>query len=197
MRLGTFNLGRAAPKAERAEPRCGGPWFSTTASRRGPFTPAHAGRSRRRMTGSWPSTLYPRAHGEVSPDSHSCLPPQPLPPCTRGSPHRAHRLDAGLASTPVHTGKSETTGCRPHARCLYPRAHGEVWNERIASLSAEPLPPRTRGGLETRSGQVLDGASTPAHAGRSAGPAGHGRLPALYPRARGEVNLPTDNGEAR
>ena len=188
MRLGTFRLGRAAPKAERAEPRCGGPWFSTTASRRGPFTPAHAGRSPAPATTPARASLYPRARGEVASTSDDSCPSFPLPPRTRGGPCRLEAEAVVLPSTPVHTGKSPRAPHSALRRPLYPRAHGEVIATVPEELVQQPLPPCTRGSLLEPLSQRVTLPSTPVHTGKSGSDTPRCRSTPLYPRAHGEVD---------
>ena len=188
MRLGTFRLGRAAPKAERAEPRCGGPWFSTTASRRGPFTPAHAGRSPAPATTPARASLFPRARGEVRAAWRLRRSYCPLPPCTRGSRLVHHIVPSGAPSTPVHTGKSSPPSPRSSCSSLYPRAHGEVRSPRAHITETLPLPPCTRGSLLEPLSQRVTLPSTPVHTGKSGSDTPRCRSTPLYPRAHGEVD---------
>ena len=55
----------------------------------------------------------------------------------------------------------------------------------VNSLFFSPLPPRTRGRRHGRAGLVVEGPSTPAHAGPTAARAAATGFVCLYPRARG------------
>ena len=160
-------------------------------------TPAHAGNTYRRASGSSGMPVYPRPRGEYDIEDDAITSEKGLPPPTRGIRVDALKNRIATRSTPAHAGNTaypQSFGC---ARWVYPRPRGEYPCKQKRQNQSDGLPPPTRGILRSYRQRQRDRGSTPAHAGNTASFGLTRRPTRVYPRPRGEYRQRTQARPAR
>ena len=152
--------------------------------------PANAGKPHRPPTAVLRPGVYPRERGEAARWYNARLVGQGLSPRTRGSPLRPRRRQDPRGSIPANAGKPVSHEASSLGGGVYPRERGEALGGGNRSHCGGGLSPRTRGSLTSRRRLVPQSGSIPANAGkprRGSWPATPSRV---YPRERGEAEVP-------
>ena len=131
--------------------------------------------------------VYPRTHGEATPEVADCDDYGGLSPHTRGSLGPPARGGVADGSIPAHTGKPAVSCWRCARWRVYPRTHGEAGDCHYCGHHFPGLSPHTRGSPSLPLEAWSEYGSIPAHTGK---PSPRPRRPAparVYPRTHGEA----------
>ena len=150
------------------------------------FTPACAGKGRRRPRPRASSPVHPRMRGEGGVPTGSEASPDGSPPHARG------RVGAFASNkwvgrfTPACAGKGRAPDTPPGSGPVHPRMRGEGTRNNGDRRGGAGSPPHARGRERQAVLDLDEGRFTPACAGKGwAGSSGLG-VPAVHPRMRGE-----------
>ena len=150
------------------------------------FTPVRTGKSFRALSGSWPSTVHPRAYGEEGTDGCDGMRPTGSPPCVRGRGRALGHLYGRHRFTPVRTGK-RTYAAGPCPRTpVHPRAYGEERGPRLGKFPAHGSPPCVRGRARQSAAPLLPSRFTPVRTGKRSCRSARTSCRTVHPRAYGE-----------
>ena len=148
--------------------------------------PAHAGKTARHFSVTFPSRAHPRSRGENDPvylEEALTLGSSPL---TRGKHSVVSVMVGVFRLIPAHAGKTLPSPTEQKPNWAHPRSRGENCKSRTRSH------PRTGSSPLTRGKQVLSESHTaglgliPAHAGKTVFAGGQGGDRRAHPRSRGE-----------
>ena len=178
-------------KKEGSPPRMRGkPWVVAAPARQSRITPADAGKTSSKMTGTHSCRDHPRGCGE------NCHPLSRRNTASGSPPRMRGKHNADKASleqqriTPADAGKTGSDSCRPDLRGDHPRGCGENYFVKPAALRAIGSPPRMRGKQSYTCIGGFRRGITPADAGKT----GLGRRikarTADHPRGCGENCIP-------
>ena len=150
------------------------------------LTPAYAGKTTRASAALPRTRAHPRVCGEDYLDRLDAAGVKGSPPrmrgrrsSKRGTPHD-HRL------TPAYAGKTPRRALPASACRAHPRVCGEDPPSSPSRTGATGSPPRMRGRLAWRKGDVADVGLTPAYAGKTRSRASRRRVGRAHPRVCGE-----------
>ena len=148
--------------------------------------PAHAGKTHTVFAPSFYPGAHPRSRGENDAKPAIRLHPEGSSPLTRGKRLRAFYTGNGVRLIPAHAGKTAMN----RVQAVFDRAHPRsLWENSFVALIVIVPPgssPLTRGKRSARELVLRGGGLIPAHAGKTADPAGVVRLVWAHPRSRGE-----------
>ena len=150
------------------------------------ITPAHAGKSLKRMLFYRQSWDHPRSRGEKKACHSKRSALRGSPPLTRGKAFLDGSTSSAHWITPAHAGKRRPPACAGTGAWDHPRSRGEKSPFSAAETAPQGSPPLTRGKVGCRVVVPRNLGITPAHAGKSPLPG----LPTSprwdHPRSRGE-----------
>ena len=152
--------------------------------------PAHTGKPTRRLRIRRQTAVYPRTHGEAARGGVASVAKMGLSPHTRGSPGGANSARIRRRSIPAHTGKPIRTPVVTMTSAVYPRTHGEAWDQASSDDQATGLSPHTRGSQIWRPAGQVERGSIPAHTGKPLPRPVSVRPSRVYPRTHGEAQVP-------
>ena len=155
------------------------------------ITPAHAGKSVIQRKLAKYRRNHPRVCGEKAGSAAGNALFRGSPPRMRGKVRPIKGRDSVTGITPAHAGKSEELRFGKYPYWDHPRACGEKQVRAAAQAAVVGSPPRMRGKGFPAKLEVQKRGITPAHAGKSDGPAAAAILLWDHPRACGE-KLPGD-----
>ena len=150
------------------------------------FTPAHAGKTDRRLNHCQAVSVHPRTRGEDEKGGFHAVAASGSPPHTRGRPEQPLPERPLHRFTPAHAGKTCSFNGWSTGMAVHPRTRGEDVAALRVFASAPGSPPHTRGrhGLTINSLPLL--CFTPAHAGKTLFNFLFAGGQFLHPRTRGE-----------
>ena len=151
--------------------------------------PAHAGMFRNRETLPLRPRRFPRARGDVPTGLRDYSTVNTFSPRTRGCSHRPNTTNSIEQVFPAHAGMFREHVHGGFNRLRFPRARGDVPQQRATESRGHRFSPRTRGCSED---SCLTDHLTPvfpAHAGMFLFQSLYLPTTACFPRARGDVPI--------
>ena len=109
--------------------------------------PAHAGKTRRHITGASSTSAHPRSRGENEPFGRVGLVFAGSSPLTRGKPVTGIVDQAAGRLIPAHAGKTVKQDTRKEHPWAHPRSRGENRAKTFGDIAGEGSSPLTRGKL--------------------------------------------------
>ena len=150
------------------------------------ITPAHAGKTFRRLCVRPEDRDHPRACGENNTTTNSSYSPSGSPPRMRGKRGEDEQRGCLYGITPAHAGKTALLCDTARRYRDHPRACGENSSSRASGRPEAGSPPRMRGKRGNLVVRVTHQGITPAHAGKTYDISKGSRVNRDHPRACGE-----------
>ena len=150
------------------------------------ITPAHAGKSCKRIRRRNSGRDHPRTRGEKHGHQYQGTRKMGSPPHTRGKGTSSRVRSLTLRITPAHAGKSTKQTKMQQLVKDHPRTRGEKSSYLSPHQRTAGSPPHTRGKVLSRSTTAVISGITPAHAGKSLPCDGINVDKRDHPRTRGE-----------
>ena len=153
------------------------------------ITPAHAGKTYMSRLKNRQRRDHPRACGENTANSASCIFSMGSPPRMRGKPALLLNPHSSAGITPAHAGKTNDVSITLSTKRDHPRACGENTPDGGNMVVMPGSPPRMRGKQIHENGLVKLAGITPAHAGKTLFAFACFTLRRDHPRACGENHI--------
>ena len=148
--------------------------------------PAHAGKTRRRVSRPRSGRAHPRSRGENRAFDVLAVGRMGSSPLTRGKRTGMITSSDAARLIPAHAGKTRSSR-GPQGSCwAHPRSRGENLEDNWEVLEADGSSPLTRGKRPVSDGLRVGGGLIPAHAGKTRPSSGWTSWRAAHPRSRGE-----------